>query len=54
MSRKQQEITFVNRFVDSVTVRPFFEGLRRVKQTSARFAMPPAGQTPVAAPSKAA
>ena len=50
MSRsKRQEITFVNNFVDSVTVRPFFEGLRRVKQTSARFKMPPVDRAPVVA-----
>lgn len=54
MTRKQQEITFANRFVDSVTIRPFFEGLRRVKQTSTRYAMPPAGQSTAPATSKAA
>ena len=48
MSRKKQEINFINTFVDAVTVRPFLEGLRRVKRTSTRYAMPPVGRAPVA------
>ena len=30
-------LEFVNAFVDSVTVRPFFEDLRRIKRASAMF-----------------
>jgi hypothetical protein len=28
---------FVNSFVDAVTIRPFFEDLRRIKRASAMF-----------------
>jgi hypothetical protein len=30
-------LEFVNSFVDAVTVRPFFEDLRRIKQAAAVF-----------------
>jgi hypothetical protein len=30
-------LEFVNSFVDAVTVRPFFEDLRRIKRASALF-----------------
>lgn len=33
-----QHIDFITSFVDSVTVRPFFEDLRRVKQYDMRQA----------------
>ena len=33
----QLSLDFVNHFVDSVTVRPFFEDLRRIKRASALF-----------------
>lgn len=38
MSRTSpSDLTFINNFVDAVTVRPFFEDLRRLKQASAMF-----------------
>jgi hypothetical protein len=38
MSRNHlSDLTFINSFVDAVTVRPFFEDLRRIKQASAVF-----------------
>lgn len=33
----QLNLDFVNSFVDAVTIRPFFEDLRRVKQAAALF-----------------
>jgi hypothetical protein len=33
----RQNIEFVQRFIDSVTVRPFLEDLRRVKQATEMF-----------------
>lgn len=33
----QLNLDFVNSFVDAVTVRPFFEDLRRIKQAAALF-----------------
>lgn len=33
----QLNLEFVNSFVDSVTIRPFFEDLRRIKRASAVF-----------------
>ena len=42
MSRtKRQEIEFITHFVDAITVRPFFESLRRIQRSSAQHAMPP-------------
>ena len=32
--QNRQHLAFVHQFVDSVTVRPFFEDLRRVKQAT--------------------
>jgi hypothetical protein len=33
----QRHLDFINLFVDSVTVRPFLEDLRRVKRAAALF-----------------
>lgn len=33
----QANLDFINQFVDAVTVRPFFEDLRRIKRASALF-----------------
>jgi hypothetical protein len=33
----RQNLEFVSRFIDSVTVRPFLEDLRRVKQATELF-----------------
>ena len=33
----QISLEFINSFVNAVTVRPFFEDLRRMKQASAMF-----------------
>jgi hypothetical protein len=36
-SQSRQNIEFINRFVDSVTIRPFLEDLRRVKRATELF-----------------
>jgi hypothetical protein len=36
-SQSRQNIEFVIRFVDSVTIRPFLEDLRRVKRATELF-----------------
>ncbi len=33
----QVNLEFINSFVDAVTVRPFFEDLRRIKRAAALF-----------------
>jgi hypothetical protein len=33
----QPNLEFINSFVDAVTVRPFFEDLRRIKRAAALF-----------------
>lgn len=33
----QSNVDFVSQFVDAVTVRPFFEDLRRIKRAAALF-----------------
>jgi len=37
MSHRNPSLRFAARFVDSVTVRPFYEDLRRIKQQANRF-----------------
>ena len=34
---EQSSLDFINQFVDSVTIRPFFEDLRRIKQAASMF-----------------
>lgn len=46
MSRN--EIQFINKFIDAVTLRPFLDDLRRIKQTSNRYSMPAVGRVPSA------
>jgi len=46
---RNAKIQFVNRFIDSVTVRPFFEDLRRIKRSSGRLEMPAADRAPAVA-----
>jgi hypothetical protein len=41
-SHDRINLEFVNSFVDSVTIRPFFEDLRRIKRASAMFRQLPA------------
>ncbi|MFO7566521.1 MAG: hypothetical protein R6X02_28015 [Enhygromyxa sp.] len=36
-SHDHLNLDFVNNFVDAVTIRPFFEDLRRIKRASAVF-----------------
>jgi hypothetical protein len=36
-SQRRQNLEFVTRFVDSVTIRPFLEDLRRVKRATELF-----------------
>ena len=47
-------INFINSFVDAVTVRPFFEDLRRIKQTSAMYRELPRAQRTDASKTEAA
>lgn len=34
-------VDFINRFIDSVTIRPFLEDLRRVKRAAEQFPLVP-------------
>jgi hypothetical protein len=36
-SQSRQQLEFINPFVDSVTIRPFLEDLRRVKRATELF-----------------
>lgn len=36
-SQSRQNLEFITRFVDSVTIRPFLEDLRRVKRATELF-----------------
>jgi hypothetical protein len=36
-SQSQQNLEFINLFIDSVTIRPFLEDLRRVKRATELF-----------------
>jgi hypothetical protein len=38
-SQSRQNLEFITRFVDSVTIRPFLEDLRRVKRTTELFTL---------------
>jgi hypothetical protein len=37
---RKNSVDFVNRFIDSVTIRPFLMDLRRMRRASQRFPMP--------------
>lgn len=49
----QNEIQFINKFIDAVTVRPFLDDLRRIKHSSNRYGIPAAGRVRRAKPEAA-
>ena len=51
MYRQQQQrrLDFANSFIDAVTIRPFFNGLRRMSRSSARVGRMPSAAAPAEA-----